>query len=99
MVESARVGCGVTITILTEQPSRYARSITNGFTIPSHCHHMHRHCHKPSLLHPCLCLCLCLCRITKGVNEALALMRKSFPAMRVMALSGNMCTDKKPSAG
>jgi len=36
--------------------------------------------------------------ITKGVNEALALLARHFPSMRVMSLSGNMCTDKKPSA-
>jgi NADP-dependent 3-hydroxy-3-methylglutaryl-CoA reductase len=36
--------------------------------------------------------------ITKGVNEALTLLHKKFPSMRVMSLSGNMCTDKKPSA-
>lgn len=36
--------------------------------------------------------------ITKGVNEALSLIRQNFPDMKVMALSGNLCTDKKPSA-
>ena len=36
--------------------------------------------------------------ITKGVSECLNVLRAAFPAMRVMALSGNMCTDKKPSA-
>ena len=36
--------------------------------------------------------------ITKGVNEALNLVQSQFPDARVMALSGNMCTDKKPSA-
>ena len=36
--------------------------------------------------------------ITKGVNEALTLVRAQFPGVRVVALSGNMCTDKKPSA-
>jgi len=36
--------------------------------------------------------------ITKGTNEALLLLKKFFPTMRVMALSGNLCTDKKPSA-
>lgn len=36
--------------------------------------------------------------ITKGVNEALALLSRTFPSMRVLSLSGNLCTDKKPSA-
>ncbi len=36
--------------------------------------------------------------ITKGVNEALKLFKAQFPAMHVLALSGNLCTDKKPSA-
>lgn len=36
--------------------------------------------------------------ITKGVNEALKLLHTAFPSMRVMSLSGNVCTDKKPSA-
>ena len=36
--------------------------------------------------------------ITKGVSAALELFRAVFPGMRVMALSGNLCTDKKPSA-
>lgn len=36
--------------------------------------------------------------ITKGVNEALKLIHKQFPSMHVLSLSGNMCTDKKPSA-
>lgn len=36
--------------------------------------------------------------ITKGVAEALTVLQSEFPAMRLLALSGNMCTDKKPSA-
>lgn len=36
--------------------------------------------------------------ITKGVNEALMLLSKHFPDMKVLSLSGNFCTDKKPSA-
>jgi len=36
--------------------------------------------------------------ITKGVSEALTLLHSKFPTMRVMSLSGNVCTDKKPSA-
>ncbi|KAH9579738.1 Hydroxymethylglutaryl-CoA reductase [Trypanosoma melophagium] len=36
--------------------------------------------------------------ITKGVDKALAFLQKEFPTMKVLALSGNYCTDKKPSA-
>lgn len=36
--------------------------------------------------------------ITKGVNEALKVVAAEFPGMLVKGLSGNMCTDKKPSA-
>ena len=36
--------------------------------------------------------------ITKGVSEALTVVQEHFPAMRLLALSGNLCTDKKPSA-
>ena len=36
--------------------------------------------------------------ISKGTEEALAVMRKHFPDMAVLALSGNYCTDKKPAA-
>ena len=36
--------------------------------------------------------------VTKGVDAALAFIAKSFPEMKVLALSGNYCTDKKPSA-
>jgi hydroxymethylglutaryl-CoA reductase len=34
----------------------------------------------------------------QGVNEALQLLHKHFPTMKVLSLSGNVCTDKKPSA-
>jgi hydroxymethylglutaryl-CoA reductase (NADPH) len=36
--------------------------------------------------------------ITKGVNAALATVIERFPTARVLSLSGNLCTDKKPSA-
>ncbi|RNF03798.1 hydroxymethylglutaryl CoA reductase [Trypanosoma conorhini] len=36
--------------------------------------------------------------ITKGVDRAMSLLQQQFPSMRVIALSGNYCTDKKPSA-
>lgn len=36
--------------------------------------------------------------ITKGVNAALAEVVSRFQGARVLSLSGNMCTDKKPSA-
>ncbi|KAG8343727.1 putative Hydroxymethylglutaryl coenzyme A reductase [Trypanosoma vivax] len=36
--------------------------------------------------------------ITKGVEKALGLMQQHFPSLKVLALSGNYCTDKKPSA-
>lgn len=36
--------------------------------------------------------------VTKGVSEALAAMKAAHPSMTVLALSGNLCTDKKPSA-
>lgn len=36
--------------------------------------------------------------ITKGVNAALIELSTEFPGMEVLALSGNFCTDKKPSA-
>lgn len=36
--------------------------------------------------------------ITKGVNEALKVVADEFPGMQIQGLSGNMCTDKKPSA-
>ena len=34
----------------------------------------------------------------KGVQEALAALAERFPGTRVLSLSGNTCTDKKPSA-
>ncbi|KAJ1547501.1 3-hydroxy-3-methylglutaryl-coenzyme A (HMG-CoA) reductase isozyme [Cladochytrium tenue] len=36
--------------------------------------------------------------ISKGVEKALALVQETFPDMRIIALSGNYCTDKKPAA-
>jgi len=36
--------------------------------------------------------------ISKGCERALALVTEKFPETEVMSLSGNMCTDKKPSA-
>jgi hydroxymethylglutaryl-CoA reductase (NADPH) len=36
--------------------------------------------------------------VTKGVDKALTLIQSKFPNMKVLALSGNYCTDKKPSA-
>lgn len=36
--------------------------------------------------------------ISKGVEKALEAMASRFPTMSVVALSGNYCTDKKPSA-
>lgn len=36
--------------------------------------------------------------ITKGCDKALEVLKEHVPAMRVLALSGNYCTDKKPSA-
>ncbi len=36
--------------------------------------------------------------ITKGVEAALAVVCAEFPSATVVALSGNVCTDKKPSA-
>jgi len=36
--------------------------------------------------------------ISKGCERALALISEKFPEIEVMSLSGNMCTDKKPSA-
>ncbi|XP_055336797.1 3-hydroxy-3-methylglutaryl-coenzyme A reductase-like [Paramacrobiotus metropolitanus] len=34
----------------------------------------------------------------KGTENALHVLREKFPAVRVLSLSGNLCTDKKPSA-
>jgi hydroxymethylglutaryl-CoA reductase (NADPH) len=36
--------------------------------------------------------------ITKGTERALEGLRERYPEMRVLALSGNYCTDKKPAA-
>ena len=36
--------------------------------------------------------------ISKGVEKALDIMMDRFPTMSILALSGNYCTDKKPSA-
>jgi hydroxymethylglutaryl-CoA reductase (NADPH) len=36
--------------------------------------------------------------ISKGVEAIMGLLRAEFPTMRLLALSGNVCTDKKPSA-
>lgn len=36
--------------------------------------------------------------ITKGCDKALEVLKQHVPNMRVLALSGNFCTDKKPSA-
>lgn len=36
--------------------------------------------------------------VTKGVDKALSVIREHVPTMEVLALSGNYCTDKKPSA-
>lgn len=36
--------------------------------------------------------------ITKGCDKALEVLKQHVPSMRVLALSGNYCTDKKPSA-
>lgn len=35
---------------------------------------------------------------SKGVESALKEMKNAFPTMEIVTLSGNMCTDKKPSA-
>ena len=36
--------------------------------------------------------------ISKACLTALSTLEESFPDMEVMSLSGNFCTDKKPSA-
>ena len=36
--------------------------------------------------------------VSKGVDAVLGDLSQRFPEMRVVALSGNVCTDKKPSA-
>lgn len=36
--------------------------------------------------------------VGKGVDKALCILTERFPGVSVLALSGNVCTDKKPSA-
>lgn len=36
--------------------------------------------------------------VSKGVEKAVVVMQQIFPDLQVMSLSGNLCTDKKPSA-
>jgi hydroxymethylglutaryl-CoA reductase (NADPH) len=36
--------------------------------------------------------------VTKGVEAVLELLKDHFPDMEVVSLSGNFCSDKKPSA-
>lgn len=36
--------------------------------------------------------------ISKGVEKSMQLLQSQFPDMRVIAISGNFCTDKKPAA-
>ncbi|XP_041042595.1 3-hydroxy-3-methylglutaryl-CoA reductase a isoform X2 [Carcharodon carcharias] len=36
--------------------------------------------------------------ISKGTEKALSRLQEEFPSMRVLAVSGNYCTDKKPAA-
>ncbi|KPA83442.1 putative mitochondrial 3-hydroxy-3-methylglutaryl-CoA reductase [Leptomonas pyrrhocoris] len=36
--------------------------------------------------------------ITKGCDKALGVLKEHIPSIRVLSLSGNFCTDKKPSA-
>lgn len=36
--------------------------------------------------------------LSKGAEKSIALIQEEFPDMEVLSLSGNMCTDKKPSA-
>lgn len=36
--------------------------------------------------------------ITKGCDKAMEVLKQHVPTMRILALSGNYCTDKKPSA-
>jgi hydroxymethylglutaryl-CoA reductase (NADPH) len=36
--------------------------------------------------------------ISKGTEKALETLNKRYPNMRILALSGNYCTDKKPAA-
>ena len=34
----------------------------------------------------------------QGVSVALNVLKEDFPGMRLIGVSGNLCTDKKPSA-
>lgn len=36
--------------------------------------------------------------ISKGTEKALSTIQEKFPEMEILSLSGNVCTDKKPSA-
>lgn len=36
--------------------------------------------------------------VSKGTEEAMRLVKRYFPCMEVLSLSGNMCVDKKPNA-
>lgn len=36
--------------------------------------------------------------ISKGVEKAMETLVEFFPDLRILSLSGNFCTDKKPSA-
>ena len=36
--------------------------------------------------------------ISKGVLKSIEVLEEQFPDLDLLALSGNMCTDKKPSA-
>lgn len=48
---------------------------------------------SPLVLALPLCLCLCLCRRNCWILRA-----QEFPEMELVAISGNMCTDKKSAA-
>eukprot|EP01080_Neovahlkampfia_damariscottae_P008927 gene8927-876_t len=36
--------------------------------------------------------------VTKGVTQAMIFIKENFPSMEIISISGNFCTDKKPSA-
>lgn len=40
----------------------------------------------------------CVCVSPQGTEQALCRIREQYPDMRVLAVSGNYCTDKKPAA-
>ena len=42
--------------------------------------------------------CVHSCGVFQGVDKALRVLSAEFPAMAIVSLSGNYCTDKKPSA-